>query len=346
MSIEVYKPGMQSTIQDLGRSGYQHYGVIKGGAMDRIAAQIANILVNNTENEGVIEFCLMGPTLKFHQDAIIALSGADFQPELDQMPVRHLCPIYVYAGQTLKLKHAPKGCYGYLAIAGGFDIPEILGSQSTYIQAGFGGFKGRALKTEDKLYPRLQDPDTVYSKYQHLKDAPHQLAPRALGDWSVKPLLSPRISYDVHTGQNIHFIRVVPGAQYSWFLKADIERFHCIKYTITQASNRMGYRLSGETDVSPVSTSMISEAVSFGSIQIPENGQPIVLMADHQTSGGYPKLAQVIEADLPRLGQLQPKTLVRFKPVTIEYAHTIKLQQKAQLNQLKTALGYVTGAHH
>lgn len=296
--VTVVRAGMFTTVQDMGRRGQRSRGVPLSGAADAFALRVANIVVGNDERAAGLEFTLIGPELRFEEAAVIALAGADFGQPRGR-------PLQVRAGETLKLGAAVSGCRGYLAVAGGIAVELVLGSRSTYVRAGLGGCQGRALRDGDLL--------------------PVSPAPRApAGRWSIDERIWPPYSASP-------CIRVLPGAQAEQFPDTWCEG----EWRVTPQSDRMGLRLRGPALRRSVKGDLVSSPVVPGTIQVPPDGQPIVLLADAQTIGGYPQLGQAVAADLPLLAQLRPGDTVRFRPVSIEEAHAALLAQEKALGLLK-----------
>ncbi len=330
MSIKVIKPGLLTSVQDLGRFGYQQEGVLVNGAMDTFAMRIANLLVGNKVNTATLEATLQGPTLYFEKDQLIAITGADMSPSINDMPVRLWRPLLIRAGSTLTLKNAKAGCRTYIALSGGIDVPEVMGSYSTYIRGGYGGYFGRALKADDLLNSRI--PDSHLASELHKK-----LADDAFGNWFLQPnwTLEPQ-AYMVYEEQPT--FRVMRGLEHDLFTTNSQEYFWQSKFFVTPQSDRMGYRLLGQPLMLFEPKDMLSSAVTFGTVQVPPEGSPIILMADHQTTGGYPRIAQVISADLPKLAQVQPGKTIQFKEVSLQEAQALYLKQESDIEQLKSAL--------
>ncbi|WP_121640135.1 biotin-dependent carboxyltransferase family protein [Virgibacillus sp. Bac330] len=319
-SVRVLQAGLYTTVQDLGRFGYQKYGVIVSGPMDAYSLRIANLLVGNEEKEAVIEMALAGATLQFNESHVIAITGGDLTPKLDGKPVPMWRPILVKKGSVLQFRFAIKGCYAYVSFAGGIHVPKIMDSKSTYVRAGIGGYGGRTLQKGDTF--ACGDRSLIAEALVHqLERAPDHLS------WSVNP--SPLITFHNHS-----FIRIMKGNEFEQFDKRSKYAFFHENYTITTQSDRMGYRLTGHLLSLTEKFDMLSEAVTFGTIQVPPNGQPIILMADSQTTGGYPKIAQVISADLATLAQTRPNTSVRFQEVRLVEAEAILLEHKRILQQI------------
>ncbi|MBV7483816.1 biotin-dependent carboxyltransferase family protein [Bordetella sp. BOR01] len=301
MSIQVIKPGMYSTFQDLGRTGYQRYGVPVNGAMDERAHRIANLLVGNAPRMATLELTLMGPTLVFDAAATIAISGADLSPALDREAVPMNRAVDVPAGATLSFGRRQTGLRAYLAVHGGYDLPLVMDSASTNARARFGGLGGMPLRKNDVV--GLATPGVL---------APHGAAP-AFPDDVVPACDAP--------------VRVMQGREWSQFSKAAQRGLLENGYAITPQSDRMGYRLSGPALRLAAPREMLSETVAFGTIQVPSDGNPIILMADRGTSGGYPRIANVITVDLPRLAQMMPGEILRFQCVSLDQAHALAIRQ-------------------
>jgi antagonist of KipI len=301
--INVVRAGMLTTFQDLGRRGHRGSGVPLGGAADALALRVANWLVDNHENAAALECTLIGPELEFPFDAVVALAGASFPGLPPWQPVR------VPAGTRLKLGTATSGCRGYLAIAGGFKVRPVLGSASTYLRGAFGGFEGRALREGDVL--RVA-----------------QASRRLEGNWRIDQRVLPNYSA-------VPTVRVVRGAHAEEFSDA----LYTTEFKVTPQSDRMGLRLLGEPALArTVSRELISTAVAPGTIQIPPDGQPIVLLADAQTIGGYPQAAHVIGLDLPLVAQLRPGDHVRFSEVSLDVAQKLFCDREHDLRILHEGL--------
>lgn len=307
MEIHVNRAGMYTSVQDRGRRGFRADGVPLSGPMDTFALRLANLLVGNPEDAPGLEFTLLGPELEFTEEALVAGGGGDFEALPRWRPVR------VPPGSALKFTAAREGSRGYLAIAGGLDVPAVLGSASTFIRAGFGGHDGRILRDGDVLR------------------AP-TLNRRVSDHWRIDPRILPPYSANPT-------IRVLRGAQASEFGRTFFES----PYKVTAQSDRMGLRLSGPTLVRHSKVELRSSTVVPGTIQVPPDGQPIVLMADAQTIGGYPQLAHVISVDLPLVAQLRPGDALTFAEVTIEEAHEQALEREHALAMLRHGLAHKIG---
>ena len=294
MSILVKTPGPLTTVQDEGRFFHQSSGIRPSGVMDVAAYEAANALVGNENGEAVLEMTFLGATLEFQSAAWFAVTGADMQTKLDGSPVARYCAVHAEAGQTLAFGMATSGCRGYLAVRGGFDVPVVMGSRSTDMSAKLGGFEGRPLKAGDIL-PTISD-----------------------DGWTPTDL-----HYDLPVYESAMEVRVIPGPQQEYFTAAGIETFFSTSYEISPDSDRMGLRLDGPEIGSENGTDIVSDGIVFGSIQVTSGGKPIILMADHQTAGGYAKIGTVLSLDLPKLAQARPGDTVRFVRISAEDAQAL-----------------------
>lgn len=315
MGIKVIKAGMLTTVQDLGRYGYRKDGIIVSGAMDTLALQIGNLLLGNQPAEAGLECTLLGPKLLFETAHLVAITGGDLSPSVDGQTVKMWRPLFIPEGATLSFGAAVKGCRSYLTVYGGFDLPEILGSHATYLKAGFGGFKGRALQNDDEL--------SFKKVYEHSGDT---------FKWSADLKWYPDL--------DDHEIRVLKGPEFDLFTSQSVDHLFKDHYVISKAADRMGYRLEGEMLQLSKPKEMLSSAVAFGTVQVTPDGGAILLMADHQTTGGYPRILQVITADLTRLAQMQSGDRIRFSLVTLAEAREALLQRDKELKQLKQILAF------
>ncbi|RDV11071.1 KipI antagonist [Pontibacter diazotrophicus] len=333
MSLKIISSGLLTTIQDLGRHGYQKEGIIVSGAMDSFALRAANVLVGNKETEAGIEVTLMGPKIKFEQQQLIAITGADLSPKIDGEPVKVWRPLFVEAGSILEFGSPRSGCRAYIAVAGGFDIPQVMGSSSTYLQAGLGGLHGKPLQAGDTL-PCRTLPDTLEPFLRSIIQAQNKNS-GAQTNWSVDSSL-------YFTYAEPQPIRVLKGPEYGLFSAQSQQDFWRMAYQVTSQSDRMGYRLRGTRLSLAEQTNILSSAVTFGTVQVPAEGYPIVLLADHQTTGGYPRIAQVITADFSKLAQLAPRNKLQFKEVTLEEAQSLYIRQEKSIEKIKGALQFKT----
>lgn len=329
MSIQVISPGLMTTIQDNGRTGYQKHGIIASGVMDRYSFRIANILLDNNENEAVLEITFMGPTLAFQTDTLIAITGGDLSPTINGEAVPMWRPVLVKKDSVLSFGMLKAGARAYLAVAGGFDIPVVMGSKSTYMRAGLGGFKGRALAKEDLLLT-LQTKSHL-DKFKAALSKQSEQGSFITTPWYFAPTHIPA------TSENIA-VRVTRGNQMHHFTDESIQEFFRKSYTVTPESDRMGYRLAGEVVKLIEPLEMISEAVSFGTIQAPPDGNPIILLADRQTAGGYPKFAQVTIVDLVVIAQICPGQTIQFIEVSLKEAEALYLRRENYIKEIKQNL--------
>jgi biotin-dependent carboxylase-like uncharacterized protein len=311
-ALRVDRPGLSTTVQDLGRPGHQRYGVPVSGALDPLALRLANALVGNAPGMAALEILALGPTLTVEADSVrVALVGSGVGLRIDGSEIP--------AGRSATALHGAKIAIGgftdaascILAIEGGFDLAPCMGSLSTYARGGFGGFEGRALQAGD-LLPLARGAATPGAERK-----------------------APPIDYG--NGP----IRVVLGPQENWFEPASIDRFFAEPYTITAEADRMGMRLEGAKLAHSRGFNIVSDGIAAGHIQVPGTGQPIVLLADRQTVGGYPKLGAVIGADLPRLGRMRPGDTMRFARIEVADAETVRRAQEMAFAKLVSAIGPV-----
>jgi antagonist of KipI len=316
MSIRVLRPGLLTSVQDPGRYGMQHIGLCPGGAMDPVSFALANALVGNAPTEAALEITVIGPELFFEEEALVAVSGAEFHGGFP-----HNRPVLVPAGGRFSVGRAVRGARAYLAVAGGFDLAPVLGSRSTYLPGAFGGFKGRALRHADVLPLSAQSATLARERFKRLKRTRDQTVP-----WSAPPHTLPdREPIVVHVMEGQHFADFDAVAQRAFFDTV---------WRIASDSNRMGYRLAGALLARGPADEILSGPTCLGTVQVPPSGSPIVLMADHQTTGGYPKIANVIAADLARLGTLRPRDTIRFAPVDLMEARALFREQQDALDAL------------
>ena len=309
--LEVIKPGFFTTVQDGGRWGYQQYGVGISGAMDAFALSCANLLVGNSEGAAGLEITVIGPTLRFTQETILAITGADFNPRRDGEPLQSWTCHQAQPGSTLSFGGGKGGVRAYLAVSGGIAVPPVMGSRSTYLLGHFGGLDGRALRVQDSL-PIL--PLAAGTRHRIGTFFPENFRPA----YKKNPTL-----------------RVVLGPFEEFFSEEGIRAFFSTKYTVSPQSDRMGYRLKGEPIKRQKSGEMITCGLANGTIQVPPDGQPIVLLADRQTIGGYPIIATLIHADLPLIAQCMPGDRVRFLAVSPDEAREAYLKLWGNLKNLE-----------
>lgn len=319
-----------TTIQDLGRVGFQQYGVVVGGVMDEMAAKIANLLLGNDEGDAVLELTLIGPSLSFETDQLISICGADLTPAIDGISVPLWRPVFVRKGSLLSFGRPKKGCRSYLAVAGGFEVPVVMNSRSTYIRGGFGGYNGRALKKEDLLCPREELGSQSLELLSYLKDQNKTTSFQTVS-WAISTELKPHYVKDP-------IIRFIKGPQFDDFTKDAKRRFLTHSFQVTPQSDRMGYRLSGERLELQHPLNLLSVAVTMGTIQVPNDGQPIILMSDRQTIGGYPKIGYVASVDLPTLSQVMPGEKINFKEISLQESQSLLLKREAFLKELTVGI--------
>lgn len=312
MGIRVLKAGMLTTVQDLGRNGYQSQGFSVAGVMDVRSFKIANLLLDNPENEAVLEFTLIGPTLQFTSDTIIAITGGDFQPTINGEPAPMYTALYMKRGDILKFGSARTGSRGYIAFSSYLDIPVVMGSRCTNLKSKIGGYKGRKLKDEDYIGFRIK---RRYLPY----------------------FLSRKLDLDEFDEEEVT-LRVVMGPQNDMFTKQGIHTLLSESYTVTSDFDRMGCRLEGPFIASKNGSDIISDGIAFGSIQVPAHGKPIVLLADRQTTGGYAKIATVATVDIPKLVQRKTEHKIRFKAITVEEAQKLYLEEEEQYVAMRSQI--------
>ncbi len=304
--IEIISAGILSTVQDLGRFGVMKNGFTQSGVMDTYSTKIANKLCKNDINTPVIEMTMFGITAKFIDEHVFAISGGIFDISLNNKPIRTNKAYIAKDGDILSIKSAKQGLRCYLAVAGGFDVPLFMGSAATNLKIKVGGFNGRKLKAGDIL---------KIGKADKIKNIEKRELPENIYNNTVK-------------------VRVVLGPQDDMFSENDLLLFSKQQYTVTSDLDRMGIRLWGIALRGKEKLEIISDAITFGSIQITNSGMPIILMADHQTTGGYAKIATVISADLPKLAQVKPKDKISFEIIDIDTAEKIAIKQKKHIDKL------------
>ena len=297
MKMYILNPGPLTTVQDRGRTGYMAFGIGSSGAMDQEAYEAANELVGNQSGEAVLEATLLG-------DCVIALTGADMGAKLDGNLLETYCAYEVHAGQTLTMGIAKTGCRGYLAVSGGIGVPEVMGSRSTNLKCQIGGMEGRAIKRGDVL-------ETTSISGSVMRK---------------KPMKKPDFSQTV-------IVRVIPGPQDDLFTANGLHTLWESEYTVSTSSDRMGLRLDGPVVETVSGSDIVSDGIAFGAIQVTSAGQPIILMADRQTTGGYAKVGTVCSMDLPKLAQLKPGGIVRMKPITVQEAQRL-LRKRRWMSRL------------
>lgn len=324
MSLKVIKPGMLSTFQDGGRWGYQSLGVSVCGAMDLVSHQLANLIVGNRTDMATLEITLMGPTLVFTQACCVCLTGADMQAKINDKPVARFRPIVIKAGETLTMPLAKEGTRAYLAVHGGFTVPLVMGSQSTYLRSGFGGWDGRALQAGDEVgfNAVLDSAPTKLNKLSNALWDTRIYLPSRLGAWSLRKST----------------VRWVKSTTWPEFTLESQQSVLQTAWRVGNDADRMGFRLDGPKLALSVARERLSEPTTFGTIQVPASGQPIVLMADRQTAGGYAKLGCVASVDLPILAQKKPGDEIRFLPIDVEQAQVLDADRQVAFQELAIQL--------
>lgn len=306
--FRIAKAGLMTTVQDLGRYGFQQYGVSVSGAMDQVAAKLANILVGNHENEGLLEATMIGPEIEFLHQAVIAITGGDLQPFINNIQIPMNKSIVVNPGDCLLFKGIKKGCRTYVGFAGGIDVPMVMGSKSTFFRAQIGGYEGRALKAGD-----IVSTGTYFSGFSE-----RQL---------------PEDFYD-YGGETVE-VRVVLGPQDDAFTEKGINTLFNSVYSVSNNCDRMGYTLEGNKIEHKDGADIISDGIAMGAIQVPSKGNPIIMMADRQTTGGYTKIGNVITVDLPKIAQAKPGDKIIFVKSSLKEAHTLDRELNERIENIK-----------
>jgi len=305
--FKVNKPGLFTTVQDLGRYGFQRYGVPVSGAMDSFAFTLANYLIGNRSNDACLEITLLGPELEFLSDSWAAITGANLSPALNGKEVACWQTLAVHKGDMLSFGEPRCGCRAYLAVRGGINVPLVMNSRSTHVRGGLGGFRGRKLRAEDIVEG---------FETERLKKGfrlPKELVPFYYNKLEVEVVFGPQSEYFTNEGREA-------------FLSSD--------YVVTVESDRMGYRLDGSEVERRDSLVMISDAIPVGSIQVPESGKPIIIMRDAQTTGGYPKIGVVTTSDVSLLGQVKPNDEVKFSQTSPSRARARLLEYTKNLQNI------------
>jgi len=312
MALVVIRAGMLTTVQDRGRWGFQSRGVPVAGPMDPVSHRLANALVGNEADAATLEITLLGPELEFEDERVVAVTGALFLLTVDERPVTvspPTAPFLVPAGGRLRFGTRQRGARSYLAIAGGIDVPPVLGSRATHVVSAMGGFQGRPLRPNDRL----------------------PLAPAS----NVRRTARPPTTRITDLPDHEATVRVLPGPQHDRFSRESLDALQSAPYVIAPDSDRMGFRLRGPQLVHSKGPEIISDATSLGALQVPSGGQPILLMADRQTTGGYPKIATAITADLSIAAQLAPGDSIRFITCSPREAMKALIAQEQALLQVE-----------
>ncbi len=323
--IRVLKAGLLTTVQDLGRPGYQQYGVAVGGALDSFSARVANLLTGNDDNAAVLEMAQTGPELLCADETLVAWCGADFVAQVGGQPLPRERAVRVAAGETISFGPARSGLRAWLAFAGGIDVPPVLGSRSTYRRAGIGGYKGRSLAAGDSL--KLGEPSGRATAWLTSLEAARQRATT----WSVQPKYLGRMAPPER-------VRAMRGPEWDWFTPEAQQAIFSTSWQATKEADRMGVRLDGPGLALVQPREMISSCVNTGVVQVPAGGQPIVLLPSRQSVGGYPRLAAVAAVDIGRCSQLRPGERLQFQEITVAAAHELYLARERDLNRVRSGL--------
>jgi antagonist of KipI len=305
MGLEVLRAGLQSTVQDQGRFGYAHLGVSASGAADNFSLTIGNILVGNPKHYAGIEMTIIGDKYHFKSDAFVALTGSEFEAELDNKSIPFWKRLPIKKGQILDIRSTKNGARCYLCVAGGINIEDVMGAKTTHLTSGIGGLHGRILKNLDEL------------EFGPLDDL-------------IKPIK--KVNDSITTDTKI--IKVTKGAQWPWFDKNQKNKLFQHQYQVTKLSNRMGLRLIGNAIKTKKGNEITTAGISLGSIQIPGDGQPIISFVEHQTTGGYPIIANVVSADIRKVGQLKAGDCFQFELISFSSAEKLKVDQEKFIHNL------------
>ena len=299
MSLSVIKAGFQDIVQDLGRVGYTHLGISPTGAADSMSLRMGNLLLGNDLNNAGLEITLFGGTYRFNKHTNAALSGSLFPSTIDGIKIKFFKTFEITKGQILYIGPTSDGARCYLTVENGFEVPTVLDSQSTHLMAKTGGFSGRALIKNDEL---------------NFSD-------------SLLPEIPKKINIKLDDNRSV--LRVTKGLQFKLFKSSSRDMFFRELFTVSHSSNRMGLRINGPKIIQKVSEDIITEGLPLGAIQVPISGDPIISFVDHQTTGGYPKIANVIAADLHKVGQLKPGDKFMFKLVSLDEAEKLYFEQES-----------------
>lgn len=323
--LTVLKPGLLTTVQDQGRPGLQRHGIPVGGAVDAFAARVANALVGNDDGAAVLEMALLGPELRAEQELLVAYCGRGFEPCVAGQPVGHDRPFVAGAGEVISFQPQRSGARGWLAVAGGIDVPLAYGSRSTYARGRIGGHEGRPLIASDRLKagPRPAWADHVARQLRG--------AGRRSATWSVRPETLGRVN-----GGNA--VRAMRGPEWDSFTPGSQALFFSATYTATKDADRIGLRLEGAPLALAVPREEISSGMNVGVVQVPGNGQPIVLLVGRQSVGGYPRIAAVATVDLGKLAQVKPGDELTFHEITVAKAHELLLARERDFVRVKSGL--------
>lgn len=323
MNATAIRAGFLTSVQDLGRTGVREFGVSLGGALDTHALRVANLLAGNDESAAGLEVTFGGLRLRFSDDRVLAWCGAEFKAAIGSTLIGAGHPAVIYAGEEFSIESPTQGCRAWLAISGGIDVPLVLGSRGGDLRAGFGGLHGRPLR-DGEQFPLGENPSRAKILIENLRrervgrwKPPH--------DWS-------------NPARRGATLRYVEGTDSHRFLDSARESFATGSFSVSPDSDRMGIRLDGPSLERQEKVDLLSEAVAPGTVQVPPNGKPILLLNDCQTIGGYPKIAHVITIDLPAATQLCPGDQIRFAKVSIGHAHALLVERAHNLEQFRRGL--------
>lgn len=340
MALEIVLPGPLSTVQDLGRRGYQSLGFQESGACDKYSMKLASLLAGNLteyDQTAVIEFTYSGGELRFTSPEIFALTGADMSPSLNGRPVSMYRPVLAKAGDILSFGYAASGLRAYLGVYGGISVPLIMGSRSTNLKCRLGGVKGRPLKQGDIL-PTRKSTEEVRDFWKSIQGNVHGSSP-----FVKQPLLQrPSTPKRYYGSEEYVLLRAVEGPQIQAFTEKGVRTFLRNPYRLSSDCDRMALRLEGPVIDMIQGADIISDGIVEGSVQVSASGLPMVMMADHQTTGGYAKIATVISTDIPALAQLRPGEWVTFQFVTPQEAVNICRREEQRL--LAACKGFLSAA--
>ena len=337
MALHVISPGPSTTVQDRGRLGHQDQGFSPAGVMDWRACALANVLVGNDRDAAVLEFALAGPELRFEQAATIALTGADMRATLDGEDIPSCRAVFVPAGATLVVGPARRGQFGYLAVSGGgIGVPAIMGSRATSVRYGLGGLAGRALQAGD-VVPLAADGSEGGNGPRVDGETPETgRTQEALPAMEARAVFAEDAFYGWDSATT--WVRVVPAENLGAFESSSVEAFWREPFEVTGRSDRMGYRLTGPQLRLTRAGGIVSEGIALGTIQAPPDGEPIVVLADHQTTGGYAKIGTVASCDIPRLVQCTPGRALRFERIAVAQAQQLLRDDVAYLRNLRATI--------
>ena len=298
-------PGFQSTIQDLGRNGYSHYGISKSGAADNLSIRLGNLIVGNKENTAAIEMTLVGGKFKFNIDSKIALTGSKFDAKIDSDNVPFNEIVNIRADQVLSIGQTLQGARCYLSVTGGIDVKNILSAKTTHLTSKIGGIDGRALIKNDEL--KIDNNSTS----------------------------NDLILYNNQLYINMYKILIIKGLQDHYITKSTWEKFLNQEYKVSNLSSRMGVRLEGDPLKLDNNNEIITEGVPLGAIQLPKSGHPIISFVEHQTTGGYPKIANVISSEMHKVGQLKPGDKFKFELISLNEAENLRFERENLINEMR-----------